>query len=156
MPIFKFLKVSLFALTLTVSINSCSNKASNDKAISIEPFKVTGLDTIKTNSGLQYILVKQNIQGKLPSKGKQVKVHYTGYFSDGKIFDSSVKRGESLPFTLGVGQVIMGWDEGIALLHVGEKARLIIPYTLAYGVEGSGPIPPLSTLIFDVELVEAD
>ena len=66
-----------------------------------------------------------------------------------------MQRGEALPFTLGIGQVIKGWDEGIALLREGEQARLIIPYNLAYGIEGSGPIPPMSTLIFDVELIEA-
>ena len=87
--------------------------------------------------------------------GKTVKVHYTGYLTDGKKFDSSVERGEPIAFPLGMGNVIKGWDEGIALMKTGEKARLIIPYQLAYGEQGyPGAIPPKATLIFDVELVE--
>lgn len=116
-------------------------------------FDVSGKDTITTLSGLQYIktVATEGVQAKV---GNTVKVHYTGYFLDGKIFDSSVQRGAPFEFPLGQGRVIKGWDEGIALLKVGEKARLIIPYTLGYGEKEMGPIPAKSTLIFDVELVE--
>jgi FKBP-type peptidyl-prolyl cis-trans isomerase len=146
---------SLTLLCLIFALSSCGN-GNDSQSIKVIPYEVKGLDTLKTNSGLKYILVKTNPSGKLPSKGKEVKVHYTGYFTNGKVFDSSISRGEALPFTLGIGQVIVGWDEGISLLHVGEKAKLIIPFALAYGIEGSGPIPPMSDLIFDVELVAAD
>ncbi len=120
-----------------------------------KPFEVKGKDTLSTHSGLKYIMVNTNEQGPKAEKGKTVSVHYTGYFEDGKIFDSSVERGEPIAFPLGVGRVIPGWDEGISLLRVGEKARLIIPYQLAYGEQGyPGAIPPKATLIFDVELVK--
>jgi peptidylprolyl isomerase len=150
-------KMALWLFLLQLVVSSCSRNNTNNTTIKVVPFKVIGLDTLKNNSGLMYLLVNENPTGALPEKGKQVKVHYTGYFTNGKIFDSSVKRGEPLTFTLGVGQVIKGWDEGIELLHVGEKARFIIPYELGYGIEGSGQIiPPMSTLIFDVELLEAE
>ena len=81
-------------------------------------------------------------------------MHYKGQLADGTVFDSSYKRNDPIEFTLGVGQVIAGWDEGIALLHVGEKARIVIPSTLAYGSQGAGGvIPPNANLIFDIELV---
>jgi len=149
-PIFIVLSLSVLVL-----IFACTNNQSAKNVI-IKPYQVNGLDTLLTSSGLKYLKVKSNPKGKLPIVGKQVKVHYTGFFTNGKIFDSSVQRNEALPFTLGIGQVIQGWDEGIALLHEGEQARLIIPYQLAYGIEGSGPIPPLATLIFDVELIAAE
>jgi peptidylprolyl isomerase len=117
-------------------------------------YDVAGKDTLKTASGLQYIMVKKNDAGVKAEAGKSVSVHYTGYLLDGKMFDSSVERGEPITFGLGQHQVIAGWDEGIALLKTGEKARLIIPYTLAYGEGGQGPIPPKATLIFDVELMD--
>ena len=83
-----------------------------------------------------------------------MEVHYTGYLTDGKIFDSSVKRNQPIEFVLGTGQVIQGWDEGIALMNVGDKLRLIIPPALGYGEKGAGDvIPPNSTLVFDVELI---
>ncbi len=119
-----------------------------------KPYDVAGKDTIKTASGLQYVVVKKNEAGIQAASGKSVSVHYSGYLLDGKMFDSSVERGEPITFGLGQHQVIAGWDEGIALLKTGEKARLIIPYNLAYGEGGQGPIPPKSTLIFDVELVD--
>ena len=107
----------------------------------------------KTPSGLEYIILAEG-KGEKPKKGQTVLVHYDGHLQDGTLFDSSRKRGEPLSFTLGVGQVIPGWDEGIALLKPGGKAKLIIPPALGYGARGAPPvIPPNATLIFDVELV---
>lgn len=107
----------------------------------------------RTDSGLYYIITQEG-NGTKAEKGQTVLVHYNGTFTDGKKFDSSYDRGEPLSFPLGMGRVIKGWDEGIALLSVGGKAKLIIPYQLAYGKNGyPGAIPPKSTLLFDVELV---
>ncbi|HIA11346.1 MAG TPA: FKBP-type peptidyl-prolyl cis-trans isomerase [Flavobacteriales bacterium] len=118
-----------------------------------KPFVVEGIEIKKTASGLQYIMVKVGT-GVFPKVGDQVFVHYTGYLTDGKIFDSSVERGQPLPFPLGKGRVIKGWDEGVALLQTGGKARLIIPPELAYGERGyPGLIPASATLTFDVELM---
>ena len=107
----------------------------------------------KTESGLRYQILQQG-EGKKAQKNDLVSVHYKGQLADGTVFDSSYKRNDPIEFTLGIGQVIAGWDEGIALLHVGEKARFVIPSTLAYGSQGAGGvIPPNANLIFDVELV---
>ena len=108
---------------------------------------------MKTTSGLEYVEIEAGT-GVQAAAGKTVSVHYTGKFQDGKVFDSSIPRGEALTFRLGVGQVIKGWDEGIALMKVGGKAQLTIPPELGYGARGaSGVIPPNATLVFDVELV---
>ena len=108
---------------------------------------------MKTTSGLEYIEVEAGT-GAQAVAGKTVAVHYTGKFQDGKVFDSSVSRGEPIEFPLGKGRVIKGWDEGIALMKVGGKAQLIIPPDLGYGERGAGGvIPPNATLVFDVELV---
>jgi len=108
---------------------------------------------MKTQSGLEYIEVEAGT-GTQAAAGKVVSVHYTGKFQDGKVFDSSMPRGEPITFPLGKGNVIRGWDEGIALMKVGGKAQLIIPPNLAYGEKGAGGvIPPNATLVFDVELV---
>jgi FKBP-type peptidyl-prolyl cis-trans isomerase len=92
--------------------------------------------------------------GASPKKGDTVTVHYTGWLTDGTKFDSSVDRDEPFAFVLGEGQVIQGWDQGVAAMRVGDKARLTIPPQLAYGASGyPGAIPPNATLIFEVELL---
>ena len=107
---------------------------------------------ITTASGLQY---EDEIVGTGPSPhtGQTVVVHYTGTLVLGKKFDSSVDRNQPFEFKLGVGQVIRGWDEGVATMKVGGKRKLIIPSDLAYGNRDLGSIPPNSTLIFQVELL---
>ncbi|MDM8535653.1 FKBP-type peptidyl-prolyl cis-trans isomerase [Desulfobacterales bacterium HSG17] len=111
-------------------------------------------DAVTTESGLMYVL-KEKGTGENPAKGANVKVHYTGKFLDGKVFDSSVERGNPIEFSVGVGQVIKGWDEIIVTMKKGEKRVLLIPYWLAYGEQGyPGAIPPKSDLIFDVELID--
>jgi FKBP-type peptidyl-prolyl cis-trans isomerase len=112
-----------------------------------------GITVEPTQSGLYYISTQAGT-GKAAEAGKKVKVHYTGKFLNGQVFDSSVERGEPFEFNLGLGQVIRGWDEGIALMKEGEKATLIIPSSIAYGPQQNGPIPGFSTLVFDVELIE--
>lgn len=110
--------------------------------------------TMTTARGLQYTEVIAG-SGTQPQPGEIVAVHYTGKLQDGTVFDSSVSRGEPIRFPLGVGMVIPGWDEGIALMRQGGKAILTIPPDLAYGPQGSGDaIPPNATLIFDVELLD--
>ena len=108
----------------------------------------------KTDSGLRYQIIQKG-DGVKAEKGKTVSVHYKGQLSDGTVFDSSYKRNQPIEFPLGVGQVISGWDEGIQLLKVGDKARFVIPSNLGYGAQGAGGvIPPDATLIFDVELMD--
>lgn len=108
----------------------------------------------KTESGLRYKMIQKG-DGKKAEAGKTVSVHYEGSLESGKVFDSSYPRKKPIEFRLGQGQVIEGWDEGIALLQVGDKARFVIPSDLAYGASGAGGvIPPNATLIFDVELMD--
>ena len=107
-----------------------------------------------TESGLRMIVHKEG-NGEKPSAGQTVSVHYTGLLETGKKFDSSHDRGSPISFPLGQGRVIKGWDEAIALMSKGEKRTLVIPPELGYGERGSGrAIPPNSTLIFEVELVD--
>jgi peptidyl-prolyl cis-trans isomerase A (cyclophilin A) len=107
----------------------------------------------ETKSGLRYQILQKGT-GKQATKGAGVSVHYKGQLLDGTVFDSSYKRKDPIDFNVGLGQVIAGWDEGILLLQVGDKARFVIPSNLAYGTAGAGgAIPPDATLIFDVELM---
>src|SRR5690606_2264636 len=107
-----------------------------------------------TESGLRYQFIQRG-EGKAATKGSKVAVHYKGQLLNGQEFDNSYKRKSPIEFTVGVGQVIEGWDEGILLLKVGDKARFVIPSHLAYGSRGAGGvIPPNATLIFDVELMD--
>jgi FKBP-type peptidyl-prolyl cis-trans isomerase FkpA len=116
------------------------------------PTKVTG-DGTKTADGLQYWDITAGT-GPVAAAGHTVKVHYTGWLTTGKKFDSSLDRGEPFTFNLGAGQVIKGWDEGVAGMKVGGKRQLRIPPGLAYGDRGAGgAVPPNATLIFDVELL---
>lgn len=118
-----------------------------------KPFQIKEKDLITTASGLKYGYAQKG-NGVKAEKGKKVTVHYTGFFENGDVFDSSVLRNQPIEFKVGVGQVIAGWDEGIALLREGDKAKLIIPYALAYGESGRPPmIPAKSNLIFNVELI---
>jgi tetratricopeptide (TPR) repeat protein len=121
-------------------------------ALSFSVFAQSG-DTITTKSGLKYIVLKKGT-GIHAESNKSVEVHYIGSLTDGKVFDNSRDRGEPIDFILGTGQVIKGWDEGIALMNVGDRYKMIIPSDLAYGEKGAvGVIPPNATLIFDVELI---
>jgi len=116
------------------------------------PTKVTG-DGVKTDSGLQYWDIKVGT-GDVAKDGDHVKVHYTGWFTSGKKFDSSVDAHQPYDFTLGKGDVIKGWDEGVEGMKVGGKRQLRIPPELAYGEAGYKTIiPPNATLIFDVQLL---
>jgi peptidylprolyl isomerase len=127
-----------------------------DEMLNLQKYLVQNKITIKPNqSGLYYIETLKG-SGARAVPGKRVKVHYTGKLLDGTKFDSSVDRGEPFGFTLGKGQVIKGWDEGIGLMNVGGKATLIIPSSIAYGDRDMGTIPPYSTLVFDVELLEVE
>jgi peptidylprolyl isomerase len=111
-------------------------------------------DTTTTPSGLKYVDLKTG-DGATPGVGQMVTVHYTGWLTDGTKFESSKDRNQPYEFALGRGQVIKGWDEGVATMKIGGARKLIIPPNLAWGerVAGGGKIPPNSTVIFDVELL---
>ncbi len=110
-------------------------------------------DIKSTGSGLKYVILKPGA-GQMPKSGQKVNVHYSGWLTNGDMFDSSVDRGKPFSFVLGQGRVIKGWDEGVALMKVGEKRLLIIPPELGYGANGAGGvIPGNATLLFEVELL---
>ena len=110
-------------------------------------------NVVTTDSGLQYVVIEEG-DGASPQTGQRVFVHYVGTLEDGTKFDSSRDRGRPFDFTIGQGQVIKGWDEGVGDMKVGDRRKLIIPPDLGYGARGAGGvIPPNATLIFDVELL---
>ena len=150
----------LMLITVLAVASACgnSNKSNSSSTPSSpgasSPMKVTGQPTT-TASGLQYwdIVVGS---GATAVPGNVVKVHYSGFLTNGAKFDSSRDRGEPFSFPLGAGQVIKGWDEGVAGMKVGGQRQLRIPPQLGYGAAGAGgAIPPNATLIFDVELLDA-
>ncbi len=146
------LKPSLF-LVLLMSAALVFAQAKGEKTTapkSAGPTKVTGKPH-STTSGLQYWDIVQGT-GAIAVSGKKVTVNYTGWLQNGKQFDSSVGRGP-FSFNLGAGEVIKGWDEGVAGMKVGGKRQLRIPPELAYGPRGTGGIPGYATLTFDVELL---
>jgi peptidylprolyl isomerase len=114
---------------------------------------VLGAKAMTTESGLRYEDIVVGA-GPSPQSGQEVTVHYTGTLEDGTKFDSSLDRGQPFKFKIGVGQVIKGWDEGVMTMKVGGKRKLVIPPQLGYGRRGVGPIPPNSTLVFEVELLD--
>ncbi len=115
--------------------------------------KMEKQDTVTTASGLKYIDIKVG-NGATPKAGQTVEVHYTGWLTDGKKFDSSKDRNTPFSFPLGQGRVIKGWDEGLSTMKVGGVRKLIIPPALGYGAAGAGAaIPPNATLVFEVEFL---
>lgn len=141
-------RLTIFLIPMmTVFLTGCTSNTERKQSVTRH----------KSATGLEYEIIKEGT-GATPAKGQRVTVHYTGWLDEngkpGKKFDSSVDRGTPFVFTLGVGQVIKGWDEGVATMKVGEKRRLIIPASLGYGSRGAGAlIPGGATLIFDVELL---
>lgn len=131
---------------MQTQIDESNNKLKNyilENNIQVEP----------TESGL-YFIENQKGNGAKPRKGQKVKVHYTGTLPGGVKFDSSLDRGQPFEFVLGMGQVIAGWDEGIAMMEEGSKATLVIPQHMGYRDRAAGIIPPFSPLVFEVELLE--
>ncbi len=147
------LAITLLALASLATAQTAPAKKAQAKPAASVPTKVTGPPT-KTASGLEYWDIKVG-EGAIAQSGKHVKVDYTGWLTNGKKFDSSVGTGKPFDFMLGASQVIKGWDQGVAGMKVGGKRQLRIPPDLAYGAAGyPGAIPPNSTLIFDVQLVD--
>jgi peptidylprolyl isomerase len=158
--------VLLLGIGLMVSLAACGDgeeagpaetPAVTPPATQVEggPPPVSGEPTV-TETGLQYIDIEVGT-GASPQTGQTVEVHYTGWLADGTKFDSSLDRGQPFSFVIGAGQVIPGWDEGVASMKVGGKRRLIIPPELAYGESGyPGVIPANAELIFDVELLSVE
>jgi FKBP-type peptidyl-prolyl cis-trans isomerase FkpA len=125
-------------------------------SIASAEYLATQKDVQETASGLRYIVVKKTT-GKQAVKGSKVSMMYKGYLLNGEEFDGNMDGSRPpLDFTIGLGQVIPGWDEGVAMMKEGEEYKFIIPWKLAYGERGAGPIPPFSTLVFDVKLVKVN
>jgi FKBP-type peptidyl-prolyl cis-trans isomerase len=153
------------AILLCLSITACggerkaapapsgSGPSGSGSAMTFAPqLGVDMASMTKTPSGLAYKDLKVG-DGAEAKAGQMATVHYTGWLPNGTKFDSSRDRGDPFAFPIGAGQVIKGWDEGVAGMHVGGRRLLVIPASLGYGESGSDPIPPNSTLVFDVELL---
>ncbi len=147
----RYVLAVLIALAFTAAALA---QATTKKVNTSAPTKVT-TEGIKTPSGLEYWDIRVGT-GDVAKEGSHVRVHYTGCLTNGKKFDSSVDAGKPFDFTIGNGDVIKGWEEGVTGMRVGGKRQLRIPPNLGYGAEGTpgGPIPPNATLIFDIKLLQ--
>lgn len=134
----------IFLLTASLLVSCGSSKESTKKE---DP------NMSKSASGLQYFDIEEGT-GISPVKGNTCVVHYHGTLLDGTVFDSSKERGQPFEFQIGEGRVIKGWDEGVMTMKIGGKRKLVIPPDLAYGARQMGKIPPNSTLVFEVELLD--
>lgn len=144
--------IVIMLLAAAVVIPACSQKEA--KPVEEKKTGPGAVAMVKTPSGLAYVDLVPG-SGPSPTAGQPVKVHYTGWLENGTKFDSSVDRGEPFVFTIGVGQVVPGWDEGVMSMKVGGKRKLVVPPQLGYGAAGAGGvIPPNATLIFEVELLD--
>ena len=145
----------LICVTLLLAAGAC--RSGGDRVATGGFSAELGIDTTaltKTESGLRYVDVSKG-QGEEASAGRSATVHYTGWLTNGKKFDSSRDRNEPFSFTIGAQQVIAGWDEGVSGMQVGGRRKLVIPPELGYGAAGAPPdIPPNSILVFDVELMD--
>ena len=150
--------LTLAALTITTTGFAQSQSAKDDQILK-DYFAKNHIQAVKTTSGLYYVITQKG-KGANAKAGQSVSMNYIGKFMDGKIFDANVddkyqpvNGRDPLNFTLGIGQVIRGWDEGVQLLNPGTRATLYIPSELGYGSIERGPIPANSILVFDVELL---
>ncbi|HDM8160384.1 TPA: FKBP-type peptidyl-prolyl cis-trans isomerase [Vibrio harveyi] len=149
-PLIIFVLAAFFIYRTWTNHKAADENFAKGQEFLLENSKKEGV--ITTESGLQYLVLEKGKGDVHPTATSKVKVHYHGTLIDGTVFDSSVERGE--PITFGLNQVIKGWQEGLQYMVVGEKIRLFVPSTLGYGKNGTGPIPPASVLIFDVELLD--
>ena len=150
------LSSSILLLGCTAENQNVSQQDTAQETTNSQTQETTMGETTITDSGLQMVDTVVG-EGMIATAGNKVSVHYTGTLEDGTKFDSSVDRGVPFEFNLGAGQVIKGWDEGVAGMKVGGKRTLTIPADLGYGAAGAGGvIPPNATLIFDVELLEVN
>jgi FKBP-type peptidyl-prolyl cis-trans isomerase len=157
MTIRKNALVAIAAVSIA-ALSACTKKSAETTSATTEntAASTATTDAAKAEADLKIENIKEGT-GAEAVNGKQVSVHYTGTLTDGKKFDSSVDRGQPFKFVLGAGQVIRGWDLGVAGMKVGGKRKLTIPPQLGYGERGAGGvIPPNATLIFEVELLEVN
>jgi peptidylprolyl isomerase len=145
--------IAIMSIVAMAALLAAQSATPKKVASTTGPIKVSG-PGVKTDDGLRYWDIRVG-NGQTAKEGSHVRVQYTGWFPDGKKFDSSVDSGKPFDFTIGNGEVIKGWEEGVTGMRVGGRRQLLIPPSLAYGAEGTpdGPVPANATLIFDIQLL---